>query len=43
MTYYAALDVSLRTVNICVIDAEGEQVNTANSRPLWTTAYAGGR
>ena len=24
MTYYAALDVSLRTVNICVIDDEGE-------------------
>ena len=25
MTYYAALDVSLRTVNICVIDDEGER------------------
>ena len=24
MTYYAALDVSLRSVNICVIDDEGE-------------------
>ncbi len=24
MTYYAALDVSLRTVNICVIDSQGE-------------------
>ena len=26
MTYYAGLDVSLRTVNICVIDDEGELV-----------------
>jgi transposase len=26
MTYYAALDVSLRTVNICVIDDQGEMV-----------------
>ena len=26
MTYYAALDVSLRTVNLCVIDEHGEQV-----------------
>ena len=24
MTYYAALDVSLRSVNICVIDDQGE-------------------
>ena len=24
MTYYAGLDVSLRTVNICVIDNQGE-------------------
>jgi len=26
MTYYAALDVSLRSVNICVIDNQGEFV-----------------
>ena len=26
MIYYAGLDVSLRTVNICVIDDEGELV-----------------
>ena len=26
MTYYAGLDVSLRTVNICVVDNEGERV-----------------
>ena len=26
MTYYAGFDVSLRTVNICVIDDEGELV-----------------
>lgn len=26
MTYYAGLDVSLRTVNICLIDEEGEPV-----------------
>ena len=26
MTYYAGLDVSLRTVNICVIDDQGELV-----------------
>lgn len=26
MTYYAGLDVSLRSVNLCVIDAEGELV-----------------
>ncbi len=26
MTYYAGLDVSLRTVNICVIDDQGERV-----------------
>jgi transposase len=26
MTYYAGIDVSLRTVNICVVDDEGEQV-----------------
>ena len=26
MTYYAGLDVSLRTVNICVIDDEGERI-----------------
>ena len=25
MTYYAGLDVSLRTVNICVVDDQGEQ------------------
>ncbi len=24
MTYYAALDVSLRSVNVCVIDDQGE-------------------
>jgi predicted NBD/HSP70 family sugar kinase len=24
MTYYAALDVSLRSVNVCVIDEQGE-------------------
>ena len=24
MTYYAGLDVSLRTVNLCVIDEQGE-------------------
>ena len=27
MTYYAGLDVSLRTVNICVIDDQGEHVD----------------
>ena len=26
MTYYAGIDVSLRTVNICVVDDDGEQV-----------------
>ena len=26
MIYYAGLDVSLRTVNICVIDDKGERV-----------------
>jgi transposase len=26
MTYYAGLDVSLRTVNLCVIDDQGELV-----------------
>ncbi len=26
MTYYAGFDVSLRTVNICVIDDEGELI-----------------
>jgi len=26
MTYYAGLDVSLRTVNICVVDDQGEQI-----------------
>jgi hypothetical protein len=26
MTYYAALDVSLRSVNICVINDQGEIV-----------------
>jgi len=26
MTYYAGIDVSLRSVNICVVDGEGEQV-----------------
>ena len=26
MTYYAALDVSLRSVSICVIDDEGELI-----------------
>ncbi len=26
MTYYAGLDVSLRTVNICVINDQGEHV-----------------
>ena len=26
MTYYAGIDVSLRTVNICVVDSEGKQV-----------------
>ena len=26
MTYYAGFDVSLRTVNICIIDDEGELV-----------------
>ena len=26
MTYYAGLDVSLRTVNICVIDDQGDFV-----------------
>ncbi len=26
MTYYAGLDVSLRTVNVCVIDDQGELV-----------------
>ncbi len=26
MTYYAGVDVSLRTVNICVIDDQGEFV-----------------
>ncbi len=26
MTYYAGLDVSLRTVTICVIDDDGERV-----------------
>jgi transposase len=26
MTYYAGIDVLLRTVNICVVDDEGEQV-----------------
>ena len=26
MTYYAGLDVSLRTVNICIVDNEGERV-----------------
>ncbi len=29
MTYYAGLDVSLRTVNLCVIDDEGERVAEA--------------
>ena len=29
MTYYAGLDVSLRTVNICMIDDEGELVAEA--------------
>ena len=29
MTYYAGLDVSLRTVNICVIDDEGKLVAEA--------------
>jgi transposase len=26
MTYYAGIDVSLRTVNICIVDDDGEQV-----------------
>ena len=26
MIYYAGLDVSLRTVNICVVDDQGEQI-----------------
>ena len=26
MTYYAGIDVSLRTVNICVVDDDGELV-----------------
>ena len=26
MTYYAGFDVSLRTVNICIIDEQGEYV-----------------
>ena len=26
MTYYAGLDISLRTINICVIDDEGERI-----------------
>ena len=26
MTYYAGLDVSLRTVNLCVLDDQGELV-----------------
>jgi hypothetical protein len=26
MTYYAGLDVSLRTVHLCVIDDQGERV-----------------
>jgi hypothetical protein len=26
MNYYAALDVSLRSVNICVLDDQGERI-----------------
>ena len=29
MTYYAGLDVSLRTVNICVINDQGELIAVA--------------
>jgi len=36
MTYYAGLDVSLRTVNICVIDDQGELVaETKMIRVSW--------
>ena len=34
MTYYAGLDVSLRTVNLCVIDDQGELVAQKPSLPL---------
>ena len=35
MTYYVGLDVSLRSVNICVIDEQGEIVaeSKVNSEP----------
>jgi transposase len=44
MTYYAALDVSLRTVNLCVIDDQGEMVaeTKLNSEVTDIIAYLDG-
>jgi predicted NBD/HSP70 family sugar kinase len=32
MTYYAGIDVSLRSVNICVVDDDGELVAETKRR-----------
>jgi hypothetical protein len=34
MTYYAGVDVSLRSANVCVINDDGEPLTAGDPRPV---------